>query len=118
MLAALIVVPTMAASLYPQKQDPEFQAFWTQFKASVAKGDAEAVAAMTKLPFLFDSKEHDRKGFIRIYSQLFDRKVTRCFATAKVLKEDDLYEVFCAKRIFYFGKVDGKYRFVEFGVDD
>jgi hypothetical protein len=73
---------------------------------------------MTKLPFLFDSKEHDRKGFIRIYSRLFDRKVTRCFATAKVLKEDDLYEVFCAKRIFYFGKVDGKYRFVEFGVDD
>jgi hypothetical protein len=73
---------------------------------------------MTKLPFLFDSKERTRSEFIRIYDQLFDAKVRKCFASAKVLKEGDLYEVFCAKKIFYFGEVDGGYRFTEFSADD
>jgi hypothetical protein len=44
--------------------------------------------------------------------------VRKCFASAKVLKEGDLYEVFCAKKIFYFGEVDGGYRFTEFSADD
>jgi hypothetical protein len=39
------------------------------------------------------------------------------FTTAKVVKEDDLFEVFCAKKIFYFALIDGEYRFKEFAVD-
>src|ERR1044072_3139479 len=98
--------------LYAQtnQKDKTFKSFWTKFKAAVTKNNKDAVSSMTKLPFLFDSKKRTRSEFIKIYSQLFDAKVRKCFATAKVLKEGDAYEVFCAKKIFYFGEVDGRYR--------
>lgn len=98
--------------------DQNFEAFWAKFKAAVAKDDKEAVAPMTKLPFLFESKERTREEFIKtVYDQLLDRRVKRCFATAKLVKEGDPYEVFCGKHIFHFGLVEGSYKFTEFAVD-
>ena|SRR5215216_1534204 len=117
LLMFLLLSPNHPHAQTNQK-DKTFQSFWTKFKAAVTKNDKEAVASMTKLPFLFDSKERTRPEFIRIYDQLFDAKVRKCFASAKVLKEGDVYEVFCAKRIFYFGEVNGGYRFTEFSADD
>ena len=97
--------------------DQSFQSFWLKFKAAVANNDKQAIASMTKLPFLFEDKQRTRAKFIKIYNQLFDMKVRKCFARAKVQAEGELYEVFCAKRIYYFGKEGEKYKFIEFGVD-
>ena len=115
-LAFLLLAPIDSAA-QTKVHDQHFQSFWRKFKVAVAKNDKHAVASMTKLPFLFESQERTRAQFIKIYNQLFDLKVRRCFATAKALREEDVYEVFCAKRIFYFGKVEGEYKLIEFGVD-
>src|SRR6478672_753924 len=96
-----------------------FASFWTTFKAAIARNDKEAVADLTRLPFLYDSQERDRAGFIKIYGELFTRKIRRCIGTAKPKKAKDSYEVFCGELIFYFSKdTDGKYRLREFGVND
>jgi hypothetical protein len=115
-LVLLLLIPIHStAQIKPDNQ--HFQSFWQKFKVAVAKNNKEAVASMTKLPFLFESKERTRAQFIRIYNQLFDIRVRKCIATAKALREGDVYEVFCAKKIFYFGKVEGEYKLIEFGVD-
>jgi len=96
-----------------------FGSFWKTFKAAIARNDKEAIADLTKLPFLYDSQERDRTGFLKIYGQLFTRKVRRCMATAKPKKAADTYEVYCGELIFYFSKdTEGKYQFREFGVND
>jgi hypothetical protein len=96
-----------------------FASFWKTFKAAIARNDKEAVANVTKLPFLYDSSERDRAGFLKIYGELFTRRVRRCVATAKPMREEQNYEIFCGELIFYFGKdTDGKYKLLEFGTND
>ena len=119
--AIILIVALSTSVAIGQKQslDPEFSAFWKNFKEVIAKNDKEGVANLTKLPFLYDSKERDRAGFIKIYPQLFTPKARRCIAVAKPLKEQENYDVFCGQIIFYFGKdTDGKYKLLEFGVND
>jgi hypothetical protein len=113
----LLLLVSIHSNAQTSQGSRTFQSFWSKFKAAIAKNDKEAIASMTKLPFLFESRERTRADFIKAYDQLFDVKVRKCFASAKVLKEGDVYEVFCAKRIFYFGEVEGEYKFTEFAVD-
>jgi hypothetical protein len=118
LLTLFMLMPVeLSAQNAPGEDAQAFAAFWTKFKAAVAQRDKEAVASMTKLPFLFESQEHSKAGFIKIYDQLIDRRVTKCLASAKPVQEGDLFEVFCGKNIFYFGKVEGEYKFLEFGTD-
>jgi len=118
-VTTIIVLLFSMGVVEAQTTNDAFNSFWKTFKAAMAKNDKEAVANLTKLPFLYDSRERDRAGFIKIYDQLFTRKVRRCVATAKLMKEQDNYEIFCGQLIFYFGKdSDGKYKFLEFGVND
>jgi hypothetical protein len=98
--------------------DPSFNAFWAQFKDAVAKNDKARVADMTKLPFMMNSVDHDRAGFIKEYPKLFTPRMRRCIPRAKVIKEGDGYEIFCGDQIFLFGKVDGVWKFTEIGVND
>lgn len=100
------------------KTNPEFTAFWARFKAAVARKDKAAVADMTKLPFMLNSKDLDRAGFIKQYNSLFTLKVRRCFARAKPSQDQDAMEIFCGQQIFLFAKVDGGYKFTEIGVND
>jgi len=100
------------------KADPEFNTFWIKFKAAVARNDKAAVADMTKLPFMLESKELDRAGFIRKYTSLFTPKMRRCFARAKPSRDQNSTEIFCGQQIFLFAKVDGVYKFTEIGVND
>ena len=92
--------------------------FWTKFKAAVAKNDKEAVASMTRLPFLLENRELARPGFIQKFDAIFNVRVKRCFAKAALVKEDDGFEVFCGQQIFLFAKVGGVYKFTEIGVND
>ena len=115
----LVLLMSIVASAQKPTMDPEFSTFWKSFKELVAKNDKDAIADITKLPFLYDSKERDRAGFIKIYPQLFTPKIRRCFVSAKPTKEQENYDVFCGELIFYFGKdSDGKYKLLEFGVND
>ena len=117
-IALLALTISSVAAQTPTKPEA-FASFWKTFKAAIARNDKESVADLTKLPFLYDSQERDRTGFLKIYGELFTRKVRRCIATAKPVKEGDSYDVFCGELIFYFSKdPDGKYRFREFGVND
>lgn len=100
------------------KRDPKFTAFWTKFKAAVARNDKAAVADMTKLPFMLDSKDLDRAGFIKQYNSLFTPRMRRCFARARPSRDHDSMEIFCGQQIFLFAKVDGVYKFTEIGVND
>jgi aspartyl/asparaginyl beta-hydroxylase (cupin superfamily) len=116
---ALLVLTFSMVPAQTSTKSETFTSFWKTFKAAVARNDKEAVADLTKLPFLYDSQERDRAGFLKIYGQLFTRKVRRCIATAKPGKEGDSYEVFCGELIFYFSKdADGRYKLREFGVND
>ena len=115
LLLALLTSTNGQTSATPET----FNAFWKTFKAAIARNDKEAVADVTKLPFLYESKERDRAGFLKIYDRLFTRKIRRCMATAKPTKEGENYDVFCGELIFYFGKdADGKFKLLEFGVND
>lgn len=118
----LVLVAGGLAQVWAQnrsvKVDPAFSTFWIKFKAAVARNDKSAVADMTKLPFLLDSKEQDRAAFIKQYSSLFTPKVHSCFARAKPTKDQDAYEIFCGEQIFLFAKVGGVYKFTEIGVND
>ena len=119
-LAILVILVSLTITLAQTTAKPEsFPAFWSSFKAAMARNDKEVIADVTKLPFLFESQERDRAGFIKIFNQLFTRKVRQCIAKAKPVKEGENYDVFCGELIFYFGKdTDGKYKFLEFGVND
>jgi hypothetical protein len=121
-LGMMLALSTCGSELLAQgrnaKIDPAFTAFWIKFKAAVARNDKNAVADMTKLPFLLDSKDQDRAAFIKQYSSLFTPRVRRCFARAKPTKDQDAYEIFCGEQIFLFGLVDGVYKFTEIGVND
>ena len=102
----------------PARQPQNFKAFWLKFKTAVARNDKEAVASMTKLPFLFDSQELDRAGFVKRYNEIISRSDKRCFARARPLKDADYYSVFCGNIIFAFGSFDGAWKFSGISPDD
>jgi hypothetical protein len=113
LLMLLIFMVWRAGLLYAA----DFVPFFAAFKTAVARNDAKTVAAMTELPFLFDSKLRDSIGFQKIYLQLFDARVRACFVTAKAVLEDDAQVVNCGRYMFYFRIVKGRYRFIEFAAD-
>lgn len=117
-LALVLMIPAASAAQDKPSGSQTFAQFWTGFKAAVAKNDKETVASMTKLPFLFEGEERNKAGFIAIYHKFFDPKLKRCIRTAKPLREGESYEVFCGELILYFSRVDGKFKLIEFGVND
>ena len=117
-LLMLGVALQMSSHDRTSRVDPEFTTFWVKFKAAVARNDKSAVADMTKLPFLLDSKELDRAGFIRKYNSLFTPKMRRCLARARPSRDQYSTEIFCGQQIFLFAKVGGVYKFTEIGVND
>ncbi len=118
-LVLLLLSPLeLSAQKIPKLQEQSFNSFLAKFKTALAKNDKAAIASMTKLPFLFDSEELDRSGFIKRFDMLFDKKTRRCFVKAKAVKDDEEYSVFCGETIYVFGKVDGEYKFVAIGAND
>jgi hypothetical protein len=120
-LATLLLASFAQAQQTPTKQNSTtFAAFWSEFKAAVAKDDKEAVAGMTKLPIYLANKEQSKAGFLKLYPSLFPKKVQTCFAKAKPVKEynQESYSVFCGKSIYVFAHEKGQWKFTDLGVDD
>jgi hypothetical protein len=98
-----------------------FAAFWTQFKAAVAKDNKEAVAAMTRFPVDI-SANVTKDEFLKKYHQFFSKDVRKCFAKEKPIGDDQSrrggYNLFCGSDIFTFERVDGEYKLTSIGVND
>jgi len=111
----LAVAPAGSAEIKPEARS--FAEFWTQFKAAVVKGDKEAIAGMTRLPFYGKMAKAD---FMKECDELFPAEVRRCFRNAKPVKADnrDSYSVFCGETIFSFEKGKDGYQFTDVGVND
>ena len=95
----------------------DFPPFFAAFQSAFARNDAIVVAAMTRLPFLFDSKPRDAAGFEKVYRQLFEARARACFAKAKAVIERDAQVVNSGRYIFYFRLVSDRYRLIEFAAD-
>ncbi len=123
-LSALIALMLGAAPAYcadkaaAKEQDRDFQQFYTQFQQAVAKSDKQKVASLTKLPYMFDSKNLDRGQFIAKFETLFPSATRKCLSKAKPIKDQQCYMAFCGEEIFIFARVDGQYKFTEIGVND
>ena len=98
--------------------DTEFDAFLARWRAAGAANDVDAVVAMTRLPFLFEGRDHAREGMAReVVPALLTVEVRHCLRTAAPLREDDRYVLSCAPYQFHLGRVDGEWRWVEFAAD-
>jgi len=95
-----------------------FDAFYARFKSAMIKRDKSAVASMTKLPFLFDSKNLGKQQFITKFEQIFPKDTANCFKREKPVADRDSYSVFCGETIYVFSKVNGNYLFTDIGVND
>ena len=116
--ASILMITSVTGYAQNEKVDEAGAQFWAKFKTAILANDKEAVASMTRLPFLFEGGELSKPAFIQKFGVLFDARVKRCFAKAKLVKEQDGFEVFCGQQIFLFGKVNGVYKFTEIGVND
>jgi hypothetical protein len=94
-----------------------FASFLARFRAGLAAPDAEALADLIRLPFLYEGQDLDRAGFVRVVPALFPPPVRACLATARPTREDDRFVLFCPPYGFYFGREDGDYRLLEFNAD-
>lgn len=117
MLIAISLIGLSAQTRGKQTHD-DFSSFWLRFKAAVAASDKEAVASMTKLPFLWEGQERDKTGFIKKFDAIFDKRARRCFGTGRPVKDGTAYDLDCGDEIFMFDKIDGQYKFIDVGAND
>ena len=98
--------------------DDGFAAFHAEFRAAVARGDAQAVAA---LPFLFEGRALDTAGFRReAWPALFTPALRRCWARAPALAEPGQpaeRSLHCAPYALHFDAQGGRWRLREFSAD-
>jgi hypothetical protein len=101
-------------------QAESFATFFARFKTAVAKDDKEAVAAATHLPSLYPKNSRAKATFLENYPSIFTKTVRKGFASAKPVRtpDRDSYSVFCGEERFYFEKVNGAYKFTDFGPND
>ncbi|PPJ41692.1 hypothetical protein C0063_15400 [Pseudoxanthomonas sp. KAs_5_3] len=106
------------AAARPVDAEADFGAFLSRWREAVVANDAEAIAGMAQVPFLFESEPHDRADVARsVVPALLTADVRRCLRTAPPLREDDRYVLSCAPYLFCFGRVDGQWRWMEFAAD-
>lgn len=114
-LALLVVVSAQQACF---AADKEFDAYWTKFKTALKTDDKNAIASMTKLPYMLANKNLNKQQFIQKYNVLFPASTKKCLQKEKPQGDKDAYMVFCGEEIFIFNKINGKYLFTEIGVND
>lgn len=124
-VAGLLLVMALAATAHasgaPQGPDTageaQFATFLHAFRRALADDDRAALAALTALPFQFEGADLDTAAFERIVPVLFPPAVRSCLADAQPILEDGRHVIFCTPYGFYFGRVDGEFRLLEFMAD-
>lgn len=97
--------------------EPVFAQFLQAFRGALAADDRAALASLTELPFLYEGAGLDAAGFRRVLPEVFPPAVRRCVSEARPIAEDDRYVIFCTPYAFYFGRVAGEFRLLEFMAD-
>lgn len=104
-LAALLMVVPAQVRATPVA-DPHLDAFspWiSAWQRDVARGDAQAVAAATRLPFRFEGRRLDAEGFVRaVWPALFKPALRRCWAQARPQAEGRDRTLHCGAYTLYF----------------
>jgi hypothetical protein len=120
-LAALLMVLPAQLRAAPAPADTAFEAFATDWRRAVARGDAQAVAAATRLPFLFEGRALDAAGFSRqAWPALFTPALRRCWAHAKAVAEPGAAaerSLTCGAYTLHFDATGGAWRLREFSAD-
>jgi hypothetical protein len=116
-LITLVSLIALCASAAFAK-DAEFDAYWTKFKAALQKNDKEAIASMTRLPYISYEKPMDRKQFIVYCNDIFSKKKRDALVKQTPVKDKTCWMVFVNDDIYIFEKVKGTYLFTEIGVND
>jgi len=79
LFALLLLAACTPDPVPPEPATPveQFQTFWIEFRAAVARNDAEKLASLTAFPFqtrgvgdAFPAQTHDRASFLRILDRL------------------------------------------------
>ena len=115
LIALLVCVLPANAVGTPDKQ---FDAFYAKFKTALVKNDKNALADLTRLPFLYDSKKLDKKQFIARLNEIIPHSAAACLRKEKAITDHNVTEVFCGEAIYCFEKINGQYKFTEIGVND
>jgi hypothetical protein len=116
----LLVAMTPIQGAGDKEGAKSFASFWAQFKTAVTNKNKEAIASMTKFPFVNGGSILTKADFMKKCDVILSAKVQRCFRDAKPVKEDDRdsYSVFCGSTIFTFEKGNGGYQFTDVGEND
>ena len=117
MRIAMLLLSLLAAAPLA-RAEPDFADFQSRFRAAVARQDAAAVAALTRLPFWFEGRPQDEQGFRRrVWPLLFDAPRRRCLLSSQAVSEGSDRVIFCAPYAFYFDATGGSWRLREFAAD-
>lgn len=110
-----------AGSAQAAGSDDGFAAFWTEFKAAVAKSDQKAVSEMMKYPILY----HDLRqvaDFPVIWKGAFKPAQRTCLAKQKPIRDTHegnvSYSAFCGSLIYVFGKDSSGWKLTDFAEND
>lgn len=111
--AALLWIPLGGAAA------PDFSTFQTQFRQALAQPDGKALAALTRMPFLFEGRPHDAAAFVhKVWPRLFTPALRRCLRETPAQAEaPNERVVFCRPYAFYFEARSGRWQLREFGAD-
>lgn len=72
LLLATLLATSVAPVAFAQQPKPDWNKWWPQFQAAVAKHDAEAVADMTFFPTQWELGKIHRVGSKAVFIQKFD----------------------------------------------
>lgn len=88
------------------------------WRAAAARGDAQALADLAVLPFLYEGRPRDRAQFVaHAVPGLFTPAVRRCLRHAPAQAEDGALVIWCPPYGFYLREVKGAWRLADFVVD-
>ena len=113
-----ISAPNQAQAAPAPAASKEFISFWEKFKDALRKNDKNALADMTKLPYLDDEKKLNKAAFVAKSEAIFPASTRKCLLREKPISDQDSVFVFCGDQIYIFGKDKGTYKFIEIGVND
>lgn len=99
-MRALFIAGILFLSALPNAfAQPEFSAFWKNFKSAVIAADKAKVADMAEFPFsLYSSKLKSKADFLSRYGKIFNGEANAagCFNKAEPQKDSDkMYSVYC-----------------------
>ena len=110
--------PSLAKTAPEPIVSKEFYSFWERFKDALRKNDKNALADMTKLPYLDDEKKLNKAQFIARSETIFSAATRKCLVRQKPVPDQNSIFFFCDDSIYIFAKDQGKYKFIEIGVND